>query len=346
MHPTQQTPQPEPTAPTSEQLPPTKKSGHKKRNIILAIIATLLIAVGVTTYLLTKGTKQEPVQVTQTEQKDTNIQVGEYLEIPEMGVRLKFPSEITDAYYSMGGDMLGNNNEWAFVSTKTLKELDSGCSAEDSLKLAPAYVGDFTDPNEPFGVDGQGTISQTYSNYFKLGDKYVFYSTYQQSPCYEDGVYGTEKGNQIDKIYNQFEQVRIEGIDSPKNNTSDLSIPTDKDVLEIKAATEASCASSGGYSGLEIGLSYLQEKYSFDPENSSDAGVRFYNGYALIGISCKDEPGGYVSFMQRQSDGTYKQLLGAQDIPSCETVNKYKIPKQILPTCITNQGQDETQNTN
>lgn len=333
MQPTERTPQPKPITGAAEQLPPTKNTNHKKRNIILAVITVLLIVAGITAYALTKDKKQEPVQVTQTEQKDNNIQVGEYLEIPEIGVRLKFPAEITDAYYILDKSYSNNGRDWAFISTKTLKNLDPGCSAEDDSRLAPGYVSYFTDPNEPAGPVEGSTISDYYPDNFKLGDKYVFYSTYQQSPCYQPETTSEEKTGQIDTIYKLFKQARVEGINSPK---TDPSTPSDKDVIEINKLLDSFCDNNDG---KDVTKTSLQEKDTFGAQ-------RFYNGYAQVGAGCESENGGYISYMQRQTDLTWKQLVGAQDILDCEKTDQYKIPKEILPKCTTSQGQSQRPNTN
>ncbi len=118
--------------------------------------------------------------------------------------------------------------------------------------------------------------------------------------------------------------------------TQSKTIPTAKDVSEINKLLDSLCQNLGA---VDVTSATLQQKDGFGAS-------RFYNGYAQVGVSCEGQNGGYISFMQRQADLSWKQLFGAQDVPGCDVANQYKIPHQILPNCISIQDQSTMPNTN
>lgn len=313
---TQPNPQPESTQ-KSESKP--KKSKKKLLIVVAIIIAIIISGAGAIalTLLKTDSPKTTPTSAG-TIETSKNVQVGEYLEIPELGVRLKLPTEIKDAYYIIDKNFSDDDRDWAFISTKTLKELEPGCSAENESKLSPGYVSYFTDPNEPWGIGDDSTISDYYPDNFKLGDRYVFYSTYQQAPCYQIETTSEEKTKQIEGIFKLFKQARLEGINSPKTSTN---VPTDKDVVEINKALRVLCP----------------EPFKIEKATKESISNSFYNGFVRVGIHCVDPQegggGGYLAFFQRQSDLTWKKILSGQEPPSCDVANNLKIPHQVLESC-------------
>lgn len=173
------------------------------------------------------------------------------------------------------------------------------------------------------GFVGGGTFA-----YLKLNN--------QKKELEQQKIAANTKIQELEAKLNQAQSSSSEDEEQTQTATQSKTTPTDRDITEINKLLDSRCPNADA---PEITKAQLQTADSFGAQ-------RFYNGYAQIGTSCASDNGGYISFMQRQTNLSWKELFGAQDIPGCELANQYKIPSQILPNCISTQTQTTIPNTN
>lgn len=107
------------------------------------------------------------------EKIETSEKTSAYLEIPELGIKMKLDEDTEDAYYVV-------KNGYVYLSLKSLKEVDD-CAA-DKTSLAAASKVKKTDTNEMTGT--------TYEEEAKSGNgtligEYVYVVTRAQASCTE-----------------------------------------------------------------------------------------------------------------------------------------------------------------
>lgn len=153
-----------------------------------------------------------------------------------------------------------------------------------------------------------------------------------------------EADAKIAELQSRIDNVEAEQTESTEEAKNEL---TEADVAAIDKALTQKC--NGDDSGYEYtaskdGKIYTKVTRAFfiDPTNN-DTPV-YAKGFVSVSVGCKktgaeSAGGGYVSIMQRQTDGSWKQVIGTQNMLDCETVNKYKIPKEIQDKC-NNKGDD------
>jgi len=150
---------------------------------------------------------------------------------------------------------------------------------------------------------------------------YLWHSQVKELKANRDS--NQQKIEQLEKQIKALEETDSEPTESPPTETADPSTPTDRDIVEINKLFDQLC--EGNYSP-DITLDNFKN-------SSTSQAEKFYNGYAGTNFGCPDDTGYYI-FIKRQSDKTWAKIGGTQDMPGCDIVDKYKIPKQIIKECV------------
>lgn len=185
----------------------------------------------------------------------------------------------------------------------------------------------------------------------------VIYGQYRSASKYDSELDSLK--SQVDDLTKTIEESESKDSDAKSDNksgsnTSAQSVSVENDAKEIASALNAACAKNSTSSqkyeyyidgNQQVTVSYLQTaKLSNQPVYVSD-------GYAAMNVSCKvagssSAPvGGYVSYLKRQDDGSWLEVAGSQEALECEIVDKYTLPKEIVPTCYNAAGA-QVENTN
>lgn len=153
-----------------------------------------------------------------------------------------------------------------------------------------------------------------------------------------------EADAKIADLQKKIEEVEAKQKTSTEETKDEL---TEADIVAIDNALTKKCnedESGYEYIASKDGKNYTKVTRAFFID-SADADTPVYaRGFVSASIGCKKTGteatgGGFVSIMQRQSDGSWKQVIGTQGILDCETINKYKIPQEIQNKCY-NKGGD------
>ena len=163
-----------------------------------------------------------------------------------------------------------------------------------------------------------------------------------------------QRDQEISKLNKQLEVIDKQSADATSDGTIIKTNATiEQDAEEIHKALLAVCNKKGG-SG--------QYKYVTRNENGESvervtptmlrlknmSGDQQYvqeKGFASLNIGCRsvqpteEEGGGFVSILQRRTDRSWVEILVTQSGLECSVLDKYKIPKEIQPTCDSGDGQ-------
>lgn len=158
-----------------------------------------------------------------------------------------------------------------------------------------------------------------------------------------------EKQDRLNQQVSEL-QSELQALKQPantKNSVNSASV-VEKDAQEIDEALLAECNTDAKEKYVYVTTDENEKEVTkvtvamLQSKHSQLGSTAYVNGYAMIGIGCRpaaspEEGGGGANIiLQRQSDGSWKKLFGLQDVPLCTTVNQYKIPKEILNECYSN----------
>ncbi len=144
----------------------------------------------------------------------------------------------------------------------------------------------------------------------------------------------------LEKQIKDFKDSEPQSEDSVETDTvpqepTNLAVPTDQEITSINQFYTTRCAPN------------LPREQITRPQLESG---RYYNGYAKISIGCLtptgEGMGGYLSYIKKQTDSTWVELFGAQELPDCAQIDQHKVPKQIEATCAQYPAGDVRSNTN
>ena len=82
-----------------------------------------------------------------------------------------------------------------------------------------------------------------------------------------------------------------------------------------------------------FGKNYQQQAPYLKDLEINDASIRVQKRIGdFVELNVNSRRGGYVAFA-KLINGKWREIYSGQDFPSCEIVEKYKIPKEIVPNC-------------
>jgi hypothetical protein len=170
------------------------------------------------------------------------------------------------------------------------------------------------------------------TNGYKLHD--------QKKDLKNDIQASSKKIADLEKQIKQFEDSQPQSEDSEETDIipeepTNLGVPTDQEISAINQFYTTRCAPN--LPREPITRSQLESG-------------RYYNGYAKMSIGCLtptgEGMGGYISYIKKQTDSTWVELFGAQELPDCVQIDQHKVPKQIEVTCAQYPAGDIRNNTN
>lgn len=144
----------------------TNQSGAAHLVAILTVI--IVVAIGTIGWRVWDNNNQNAKQ-----DKTTNITSVPYLEIAELGVKLKLTQSTKDMTYHI------NSSGDAVLSSTSLAKEEPKCAADYAGNNGVGMVSSFTNPEDQL-PNGSGTNASTFPDAVKVGDKYYFIVTGQQ----------------------------------------------------------------------------------------------------------------------------------------------------------------------
>ena len=176
--------------------------------LVIVVVAILVLAgLGFIGYRLyssySKPTTKTTATTIQTTNQTSNTQAATYLDIKELGVKIKLDDSIKDAEYSYNApDTTAPSTSSAFISTKSLTAAASGCAATSGGALGTIIK--TSDPNLT-GV----TLVPNGTTIFKLGDTY-YYLTEPGAPCATDSAASTLATQQKAAFLQDFKTIQLD----------------------------------------------------------------------------------------------------------------------------------------
>ena len=171
-------------------------------HIAAILVVVVIAAIGIVGWKVWDSTKEDKSSsadtttktTTETNQNSTPNTTSTYLEVKELGVKLKLTSDTKDLTYSVNKDGV------AVLSSTSLAKEEPKCAADyvDNSQYAIHGVGSvsyFTDPNGTETGPGPSN-KQNYPDSILLNGKYYYILT-NQSFCVNVGT----KNNPTDKAY-------------------------------------------------------------------------------------------------------------------------------------------------
>lgn len=177
---------------------------------ILPVILVLIVigVIGAGFYYLQQNNKSE-IDTSITNSSNSPDGASEeisantdYLEIPELGVKIGLNDVSRDLTYSM--QLMSDDKTIAVLSSRSLTSLEADCSASTAGPFGVSGVGHISYYNDP-SADGpfpDSTNAQSFPDALKINGKHYFIQANLQGVCYDENEheYESEVGQKVSEL--------------------------------------------------------------------------------------------------------------------------------------------------